>query len=183
MAIAVPEGVTVDVSPGWIEVSGPRGRLERTLPPEIEVAREGDAVVCKRSSEVRRVKALHGLVRALVNNMVTGVTQGFSRGLLLQGIGYRASVSGGAISITAGHSHPVEVPIPDGIQATTEQIGTNPPVHRIVISGIDKEQVGQFAADIRSVRPVEPYKLKGFRYTNEVVRKKAGKSAAGSKAK
>jgi len=183
MAIAVPEGVTVGIAPGFVEVSGPKGRLERTLPSEIELVREGDSVVCKRSSEIRRIRALHGLVRALVNNMVTGVTQGFSRGLLLQGIGYRVTISEGTISITAGHSHPVEVPIPDGIQATTEQIGTNPPVHRVIVSGIDKEQVGQFAADIRSLRPVEPYKLKGFRYTNEIVRKKAGKAAVGSKGK
>lgn len=181
MPIAIPEGVVVEASAGRIRVSGPRGVLERSLPGEIEVAVEDGTVVCRRSSEHRKVRALHGLVRALVSNMVAGVHKGFTRNLLLQGVGYRASAQERSLNVTAGHSHPVEVPIPDGLSVATEQISTNPPIHRITISGIDKEQVGQFAADVRALRPVEPYKMKGFRYDDETVRKKAGKTGAGGK--
>lgn len=178
MPVPVPDGVTVELSPGYIRVKGPKGELERTLPTEIEVCEADGVLLCSRPTDARRARALHGLVRALVNNMVVGVTEGFARILLLQGVGYRANVDGGMLNVSAGFSHPIAVPVPEGISVNVEQIGTNPPVHRLTISGIDKEQVGQMAADVRSLRPVEPYKLKGFRYSTEVVRKKAGKSAA-----
>jgi large subunit ribosomal protein L6 len=180
MPVPVPDGVTVELSPGHIRVKGPKGELERTLPKEIDIRQEDSVLVCSRPVESRRVRALHGLVRALVNNMVVGVTQGFTRILLLQGVGYRANVENRMLNIAAGFSHPVAVPLPEGIEVNVEQIGTNPPVARLTITGVDKEQVGQLAADVRSIRPVEPYKLKGFRYSDEIVRKKAGKSAAGA---
>ncbi|MDI9602319.1 MAG: 50S ribosomal protein L6 [Acidobacteriota bacterium] len=180
MPVPVPDGVTVELSPGHIRVKGPKGELERTLPKEIDIRQEDGVLVCSRPVESRRVRALHGLVRALVNNMVVGVTQGFTRILLLQGVGYRANVENRMLNIAAGFSHPVAVPLPEGIEVNVEQIGTNPPVARLTITGVDKEQVGQLAADVRSIRPVEPYKLKGFRYSDEIVRKKAGKSAAGA---
>jgi large subunit ribosomal protein L6 len=182
MPVTVPDGVNVDLSPGHIKVKGPKGELERTLPKEIEVIQEDGQIVCRRPNENRKIRALHGLVRALVSNMVVGVTEGFSKALLLQGVGYRATVEGSMLNITAGHSHPVAVPLPENIEVSVDQVGTNPPVHRLNITGIDKEVVGQLAADIRSLRPVEPYKLKGFRYATEVVRKKAGKSAVGGTA-
>jgi large subunit ribosomal protein L6 len=178
LPIAVPSGVEVRLSPGHVWVKGPKGELERDLPGEIEVRLEDDRIVCDRGgSEERRVRALHGLVRALVSNMVVGVTQGFARALLLQGVGYRASVDAGRLKVVAGHSHDVDIPIPEGLVVATEQVSTNPPIHKISISGTDKQLVGQFAANIRMLRPVDPYKLKGFRYDNEIVRRKAGKSA------
>ena len=181
LAIPIPDGVSVEACPGHVVVKGPKGELERTVPEEIEVAVEGDVAVCRRLSDARRARALHGLVRALVNNMVIGVSQGFTRRLLLQGIGYRVTVTEGVLMITAGHSHPVEVDVPQGLELRTEPVSTNPPVSRLIIAGTNKEQVGQFAADIRSLRPVEPYKMKGFRYEDEIVRKKAGKAAVGGR--
>lgn len=183
LPVPVPDGVTVELSPGFIRVKGPKGELERTLPSDIEVRQENGVLLCARRVENRRAKALHGLVRALISNMVVGVTEGFKKVLLLQGVGYRANVDNGMLNVTAGHSHPIVVPLPEGIDVSVEQIGTNPPVHRLTISGIDRERVGQLAADVRSLRPVEPYKMKGFRYATEVVRKKAGKSAVGGSGK
>jgi large subunit ribosomal protein L6 len=178
LPIPVPSGVEVRLDPGHVWVKGPKGQLECDLPLEIAVRVEDERIVCDRGDqENKKARALHGLVRALVNNMVVGVTQGFSRVLLLQGVGYRASVDSGRLKLVAGHSHDVDIPIPEGLAVLTEQVTTNPPVHRITISGTDKQAVGQFAANIRALRPVDPYKLKGLRYDNEIVRRKAGKAA------
>ncbi len=179
MPIPVPDGTEVRIDGPQVVVKGPKGTLERTFPEGVEIALEDGVLVCRRQSENRQIRARHGLVRALLNNMVTGVTTGFRKALLLQGIGYRATVDAGRLSIVAGHSHDVVITVPEGLEVVTEQVSANPPVHRIAILGPDKEQVGQFAADIRSLRPVEPYKLKGLRYETEIVRKKAGKAAAG----
>lgn len=177
LPIAVPTGVEVRVEPGRVAVKGPKGELACDLPTEIEVRVEEGRIVCSRGEvEERRVRALHGLVRALVNNMVVGVTTGFTRALLLQGVGYRANVDSGRLNVVAGHSHAIEIPVPEGLTVVTEQVSTNPPIHKITISGIDKQLVGQFAANIRGLRPVDPYKLKGLRYDNEIVRRKAGKA-------
>jgi large subunit ribosomal protein L6 len=178
LPITVPSGVEVSFEPGHVLVSGPKGKLERDLPSEIALRLEDGRLLCERGEQQdRKVRALHGLVRALVNNMVVGVTSGFNRVLLLQGVGYRASVDGDRLKLVAGHSHDVEIPVPDGLSVVAEQVSTNPPVHRITISGIDKQSVGQFAANIRGLRPVDPYKMKGLRYADEVVHRKAGKTA------
>jgi large subunit ribosomal protein L6 len=173
--IAIPETVTLDVDGNRITVSGPRGKLERTIPGEMNLVREDGVLRIERPSEEKRHKALHGLTRTLVANMVTGVTEGFEKRLEIQGVGYRAVPSADGIVLHVGFSHTVSFPAPEGITLTVE--GTN----RIVVAGNSKEVVGETAARIRRVRPPEPYKGKGIRYANEVVRRKAGK--AGSKKK
>ncbi len=178
LPIPLPAGVEIKIDPGHVWVKGPKGELECDLPQEIALRVEDQRIVCDRGEQDnRRARALHGLVRALVNNMVTGVTAGFARALLLQGVGYRASVDSGRLKLVAGHSHDVDIPVPEGLTVVTEQVSTNPPVHKITIQGTDKQQVGQFAANIRALRPVDPYKMKGLRYDNEVVHRKAGKAA------
>ena len=175
--IAVPDGVTIDLlEEGSIAVSGPRGKLERTIPRAMNLIREDGILRVERPSEAKEHKALHGLTRTLVANMVTGVTQGFERRLEIHGVGYRVqATNGGGVLLQVGFSHPVTMPAPTGIKLTVE--GNN----RIVVSGNDKELVGETAARIRRVRPPEPYKGKGIRYADEVVRRKAGK--AGGKKK
>jgi large subunit ribosomal protein L6 len=169
--INVPLGVDVDVEGDHITVTGPRGTLERTIPGAIKVEDNGDTLTVVRPNDERQNRALHGLVRSLVNNMVVGVTEGFRKELEIVGVGYRATARGSdAIELALGFSHPVNVAAPEGI---TFEV---PAPNRIVVSGIDKEKVGQVAADIRAWRKPEPYKGKGVRYAGERVQRKAGKA-------
>ena len=169
--IAVPGGVDVTIASGRVTVKGPKGQLERDLPPTITVRQDGDVLLVERPDDERQNRALHGLVRSLVNNMVLGVTQGFTKELEIVGVGYRANAQGpNAMVLALGFSHPVNITAPDGI---TFEV---PAPTRIVVSGIDKEQVGQVAANIRAWRKPEPYKGKGVRYAGEIVRRKAGKT-------
>jgi large subunit ribosomal protein L6 len=170
--IAVPSNVTVTISGDNVAVKGPQGTLERKLPTGISITQEGDELVVTRPDDERHHRALHGLSRSLVANMVTGVTDGFSKELEIVGVGYRATAKGpNALELALGFSHPVSVDAPDGISFEV------PVPTRIIIKGIDKEQVGQVAANIRKIRKPEPYKGKGVRYAGERVLRKAGKAA------
>jgi large subunit ribosomal protein L6 len=169
--IPVPSGVDVAISGAHISVKGPKGTLERDIPGVITVRQDGDNLVVERPDDERQNRAMHGLVRSLVNNMVLGVTQGFRKELEIVGVGYRATAKGpGAMDLALGFSHPVSITAPDGI---TFEV---PAPNRIVVTGIDKEAVGQVAADIRAWRKPEPYKGKGVRYAGEYVQRKAGKA-------
>ncbi len=170
--IPVPSGVSVAVADDSVTVTGPQGSLARQLPPGITISQEGDVLLVARPDDERRHRALHGLTRSLVANMVTGVTQGFTKELEIVGVGYRANAKGpSALELALGFSHPVVVDAPEGI---TFEV---PSPTRIVVRGIDKEKVGQVAADIRKIRKPEPYKGKGVRYAGERVLRKAGKAA------
>lgn len=168
--IPIPQKVSIAISGQDVIVKGPKGELSRTLPPEVEVLQDGDTVVVRRVNESRSARQRHGLCRTLVANMIEGVSQGFQRRLEIQGVGYRAQVQGNNLNLSVGYSHPVQIVPPDGIQLAVEN-NTN-----VVVSGIDKEIVGNIAARIRAVRPPEPYKGKGIRYSGETVRRKAGKA-------
>ena len=169
--IPVPSGVDVSLAGQHITVRGPKGTLERDIPGAISVRHDGETLLVERPDDERRNRAMHGLVRSLVFNMVQGVTQGFTKELEIVGVGYRATAKGpGAMELALGFSHPVNISAPDGI---TFEV---PSPNRIVVSGIDKETVGQVAADIRAWRKPEPYKGKGVRYVGEHVRRKAGKA-------
>lgn len=168
--ITVPNNVEITLDGARVRVKGPKGTLERTLPPEMIIEREEGQLVVKRPSDERRHRALHGLTRTLVDNMVVGVTTGFRKDLEINGVGYRAQLVGQNLLLQLGYSHPVRVTPPEGISFAVE--GQN----RVSVMGIDKELVGQEAARIRDVRPVEPYKGKGVRYAGERVRRKAGKA-------
>jgi large subunit ribosomal protein L6 len=169
--IPVPSGVDVTISDRHITVKGPKGTLERDIPGAITVRQEGDEILVERPNDERQNRALHGLVRSLVNNMVVGVHQEFTKELEIIGVGYRAAAQGtGKLDLALGFSHPVSVDAPEGISFET------PSPNRIIVKGIDKEVVGQVAADIRKIRKPEPYKGKGVRYLGEYVAKKAGKT-------
>src|SRR5690606_2909614 len=169
--IPVPSGVEVSIEDRHIAVRGPKGTLGRGIPGSITVRQDGDQLVVERPDDERQTRAMHGLVRSLVNNMVVGVTEGFRKELEIVGVGYRATAKGpDALELALGFSHPVNVKAPDGI---TFEV---PAPNRIVVSGIDKEAVGQVAADIRAWRKPEPYKGKGIRYAGEHVQRKAGKA-------
>ncbi|HEX6132480.1 MAG TPA: 50S ribosomal protein L6 [Longimicrobiales bacterium] len=170
--IPVPAGVTVSVDGSTVRVKGPKGEMVQTFRPEMKIALNDGELTVERATETKQDRAVHGLTRALLANMVVGVTTGFRKSLELVGVGYRAEKRGDRLLINAGYSHPVEYPEPKGIKLST----TSPTV--IVVEGIDKQQVGQVAAEIRSVRPPEPYKGKGIRYQGEQVRRKAGKTGA-----
>jgi large subunit ribosomal protein L6 len=170
--ITIPSSVTVTLSGDTVQVKGPQGTLERRIPEPIRVAQEGDTLVVTRPDDERTHRALHGLSRSLVANMVSGVTDGFSKELEIVGVGYRATAQGpNALELALGFSHPVRVNAPEGISFEV------PVPTRIIVKGIDKEKVGQVAADIRKLRKPEPYKGKGVRYANERVLRKAGKAA------
>lgn len=171
--IAIPDKVKVQVNGATVRVEGPKGSLEYAARPEVRVAVKDGQVVVERSSDERMAKSLHGLTRTLVANMVKGVTEGYQKELELVGVGYRAQVQGKQLSMQVGFSHAVQYPIPAGIVIETPQ------PTRVVVKGINKEQVGMVAAQIRQVAPPEPYKGKGIRYLGEVVRRKAGKAVAG----
>ncbi len=168
--IAVPSGVEVEVRGAHVKVKGPKGTLERTLDERITISVDGGTVTLARPDDERASRALHGLSRALVANMVIGVSEGYRKELQAVGVGYRANLQGKKLELQLGFSHPVYVDAPDGIDFEV------PEPTKIVISGIDKELVGQTAADIRRIRPPEPYKGKGLRYVDEHVRRKAGKA-------
>jgi large subunit ribosomal protein L6 len=170
-SIEIPEKVKMDITDaGSIKVEGPKGKLEWVLPKQIKLRIEGKQAVLDRNTETRTVKALHGLSRSLIYNMVIGVSQGFQKGLEIHGVGFRAQVQGKNLNLNIGFSHPVAFPIPDGIKITVLENT------RILIEGIDKQVVGQVAADIRSYYPPEPYKGKGIRYTGEQILRKEGKT-------
>ena len=167
----MPAGVSIDVAPGRVVVKGPLGELEQQVPPRIAINQEDDQVLVTRPTDRGPDRALHGLTRTLVANMVEGVTKGFERKLEIQGVGYRAVLKGTELEIAAGYSHPVVIAPRPGISFEV------PAPTQIVVKGINKQQVGQTAAEIRAVRPPEPYKGKGIRYEGEVVRRKVGKRA------
>jgi len=168
--ITVPDGVTIEVAGAAVTVTGPKGTLARTLPDRISAAVEGGILRVSRRDDQRQTRALHGLSRALLANMVAGVANGFTRELLMTGVGYRASLQGSTLELLVGFSHPVRREAPEGIGFEV------PEPTRIVVRGIDKQLVGQVAAEIRRVRPPEPYKGKGIRYSDEKIRRKAGKA-------
>ncbi len=173
MPIAVPAGVTVTIAENnRVTVQGPKGTLERVLPKEMDIKQEGSEIIVSRPNDLKKMKSLHGLTRTLINNMVIGVTEGYQKVLEINGVGYRASKSGNKLTMTLGYSHPVEMVDPEGVTATVDG-------NRITVSGIDKEKVGQYAAEIRDKKKPEPYKGKGIKYSDEVIRRKVGK--AGSK--
>lgn len=170
MPIAVPSGVDVTVEGATIKVKGSKGELSRTLSDRVSIDLADGTLTVNRVDDSREARALHGLTRALVFNMVTGVAEGYTKSLEIQGVGYRAAMKGSDLELQVGFSHPVTIPAPEGI---TFEV---PEPTRISVSGIDKELVGQVAADVRKVRPPEPYKGKGIRYVGEYVRRKAGKA-------
>ena len=170
MPVAIPAGVTVDLAAGnFIKVKGPKGELSRKLVDDMNIAVEEGMVTVTRPSDLKRHKSLHGLTRTLIFNMIEGVTNGYTKVLEIQGVGYRAAKDGKTLNLTLGYSHPVVMTDPEGISSVVE-------ANRITITGIDKEKVGQYAAEIRAKREPEPYKGKGIRYQGEHVRRKAGKA-------
>lgn len=170
-AVAIPSGVTVDVKGSEVSAKGPKGSISWTVHPAIEIAVEGSEVQVTRANEERIARQMHGTARQLIQNMVHGVTEGFTRALEIVGVGYNAKVQGKKVVLQIGFCHPVDMVIPEGL---TVECPSNT---RIVISGVDKQSVGQFAANIRRVRPPEPYKGKGIRYEGEQVRRKAAKAS------
>ncbi len=171
LPVAIPAGVTVEVAENnVVTVKGPKGTLVRELPTEMEIKVEGTEVVVTRPNDLKKMKSLHGLTRTLINNMVVGVNTGYQKVLEVNGVGYRAAKSGNKLTLNLGYSHPVEMIDPEGIETVVE--GQN----KIVVKGIDKEKVGQFAAEIRDKRRPEPYKGKGIKYADEVIRRKVGKT-------
>ena len=171
MPIAIPAGVTVEIAENnKVTVKGPKGTLERTLAPEMEIKLEGAEITVSRPNDLKRNKALHGLTRTLLNNMVVGVTSGYEKVLEINGVGYRAAKAGKVLTLSLGYSHPVEMTDPEGVETVLE--GQN----KIIVKGIDKEKVGQYAAEIRDKRRPEPYKGKGIKYADEHIRRKVGKT-------
>lgn len=171
MPVAIPAGVTVKIEEGnRVTVKGPKGELVRTFSPDMDIKEESGHVVIKRADDLKRSKALHGLTRSLIHNMVTGVHDGYEKTLEINGVGYRAAKQGKKLTLNLGYSHPVEMMDPDGIESVCE--GQN----KIIVRGISKEKVGQYAAEIRSKRPPEPYKGKGIKYDYEHIRRKVGKT-------
>lgn len=176
LPIELPDKVTVNVTAGKVEVKGPKGVLVRDVPDGVEVNVTDRQVQVVRSSDQRRHRSLHGLMRALLRNMVTGVSVGFVRELEIVGVGYRAETTDGkSVKFNLGYSHPVVMQMPEGVKAEVGEKGT-----RIKLTGIDREALGQMAANIRAIRPPEPYKGKGIKYVEEVIRRKVGKAGAGA---
>ena len=169
MPIAVPAGVTVDIAENnKVTVKGPKGELTRVLPEAMDIKKDGEEIVVTRPNDLKKNKALHGLTRTLIYNMVIGVTEGYEKVLEVNGVGYRAQKQGKKLVLSLGYSHPVEMEDPEGIETVLD--GQN----KIIVKGIDKEKVGQYAAEIRSKRAPEPYKGKGIKYDTEVIRRKVG---------
>jgi large subunit ribosomal protein L6 len=171
LPVGIPSGVDVKISGSHVRIKGPKGELEFTFSPQISIEMKDNEIQVSRPSDAREMRSLHGTTRALIQNMVTGVTDGFQKELQLVGVGYRANMSGNNLELNVGYSHPVVVEPPAGI---TFEVGERS--QQIFISGPDKQVVGQVAADIRKVRPPEPYKGKGIRYKDEYIRRKAGKA-------
>ena len=170
--VTVPKGVTLQLEGNSVAVKGPRGELRRSLHPDMQIALDKDQFTVARPSEEKRHKALHGLTRTLVQNMIDGVSKGFSKTLEIQGVGYKAEAKPYGVNLVVGYSHPVKYEAPKGIKISVDNNTV------VKIEGADKEMVGQVAAELRSVRPPEPYKGKGIRYQGEHVRRKAGKTGA-----
>ena len=170
--IVLPKGVKVNVTETELSVEGPKGKLTSPVPPGISFSLEGTELTCQRESDARQQRAFHGLARALAANAVHGVSEGFSKDLDIVGVGYRAQVEGKKVVFALGYSHPVEFPIPEGIEIKIDK------QTRVTVSGIDRQKVGQVAAEIRKLRRPDPYKQKGIRYVGEVLKKKAGKAGA-----
>ena len=175
LPVAVPNGVNVTVNDGEVQVKGPKGELRQRVLQYVTVKLEDGNVIVERKGDAKEHRSAHGLTRTLVNNMIEGVSKGFRKSLEIQGVGYRAAKAGENLNLTLGYSHPVSYKAPQGITLSVE--GTN----KIHVDGIDKQQVGQVAAEIRNLRPPEPYKGKGVRYQAEVVRKKLGKAGKAGK--
>lgn len=171
MPIVIPGGVEVQIEGSRVRVKGPKGELERIFSPSIAIEREGEQIVVRRSSEDPVDRALHGTTRAVLSNMVHGVSAGFERVLEIEGVGYRAEMDGNKLVLYVGYSHPVEVEPPPGVTFDVDQ-----KTRQVIVRGYDKEVVGQVAANIRNVRPPEPYHGKGIHYLGEKIRRKAGKS-------
>jgi len=171
MPVEVPQGVDVEIKGTFVRIKGPKGQLEHTFPADMDISMDGGQIIVKRPSDERTHRALHGMTRALINNMVVGVSQGFEKVLEVNGVGYRAELKGKTLVLNVGYSHPVEIDPPEGI---TFDVDTR--ARRIKVMGYDKVEVGQVAANIRKVRPPEPYKGKGIKYLDERIRRKAGKA-------
>ena len=170
MPIAIPAGVTVSVADGnVVTVKGSKGTLERTFVPELTIEVKDNEVIVTRPNDQKREKSLHGLTRTLIHNMVVGVSEGFTKTLEVNGVGYRAAKQGSKLTLNLGYSHPIEMEDPDGIETKVDG-------NKIIVSGISKEKVGQYAAEIRTKRPPEPYKGKGIKYSDEIIRRKVGKT-------
>ena len=172
LPVPLPDGVKCEITGNHLKITGPKGTLDRDFCPDMTVTQSENELVVTRPSEKKEHRALHGLTRALVNNMVIGVSTGFEKTLLVQGVGYRASIQGKNLNLAVGYSHPVSVEPPEGVTFTVEGNQT------IKVAGIDKELVGQVSADIRAIRKPEPYKGKGIRYATEHVRRKVSKAGA-----
>lgn len=168
--IIIPEGVQVAIREGEVKVTGKKGELSLTLPPRVSLKKEADAIQVERVGNDRQARSFHGLTRKLIANMIEGVSEGFSRKLDFKGVGFRAEVQGNKLILNVGFSHPVELTAPEGIEIKVEK-------NIISVFGIDRQKVGQVAADIRSIKPVEPYKGKGIKYLEEIPRLKPGKAA------
>lgn len=173
--ITIPAGVKLNVASGQVSVEGPKGKLQRVVPGGVTIEVKGAEAIVTRPNDSRQAKAMHGLVRSLVSNMVQGVTKGYEKELHIEGVGYRAAVAGNKLNLTLGYSHPVEFDIPAGITIVVDQ------QTELKVTGIDKELVGQVAANIRFLREPEVYRGKGVRYKDEVIRRKAGKTASTGK--
>ena len=170
MPIAVPAGVTVDIAENnHVTVKGPKGTLERSLPTEMEIKLEGSEVIVTRPNDLKKMKSLHGLTRTLIHNMVLGVSEGYQKTLEVNGVGYKAAKQGKKLVLSLGYSHPVDMEDPADIETVVEG-------NKIIVKGISKEKVGQYAAEIREKRAPEPYKGKGIKYADEVIRRKVGKT-------
>jgi len=169
--VVIPKGVTVNVGGGQIAVKGPKGELKRKMPTGVAVKVEGDKVVATRGDDGRVSRAKHGLIRALVANMVKGVTTGFVRELEINGVGYKAEGKGKSVTFTLGYSHTIDFPLPAGIEAKIDK-------NKVILTGVDRELLGETAAKVRSLRPPEPYKGKGIKYVEETIKRKVGKAGA-----
>ena len=170
LPVVIPDGVTVEVKENnYVVVKGSKGTLERALPTEMSIKGEDGHVIVTRPSDLKKMKSLHGLTRTLIQNMVTGVSQGYEKTLEVNGVGYRAAKQGKKLVLSLGYSHPVEMEDPEGLETTVDG-------NKIVVKGISKEKVGQYAAEIREKRRPEPYKGKGIKYADEVIRRKVGKT-------
>ena len=172
MPINIPKGVNISLDEGGVTVKGPRGQLSRAVPEGVSIEMVEQTAQVKRRDDSNEARSLHGLMRALLNNMVRGVSEGFVRGLEIQGTGYRAEVQGEFLNLNLGFSHPIKFPLPEGVKATVEK------ANAIKLEGIDFELLGQTAARIRDLRPAEPYKGKGVRYAGEHVHRKVGKTGS-----
>ena len=170
MPVAIPAGVTVEIAEGnVVTVKGPKGTLVRELPHEMDIKIEDGHVIVSRPNDLKRMKSLHGLTRTLIHNMTIGVSKGYTKTLEVNGVGYRAAKAGKKLTLNLGYSHPVEMEDPEGIETKVDG-------NKIIVSGISKEKVGQYAAEIRDKRRPEPYKGKGIKYADEVIRRKVGKT-------